>query len=136
MRTRGILTFVLVLLLAVPVALAGNSKDEIRTRMKERYPTLKEMKKEQKVGETNLGFVEAVTEKLAKDKKIAELVSSENADRKLLYELIAKETKTTPEVVGKNNAMRIFKKAGDDAYFKGEDDKWRLKKDVKVEKKT
>ena len=63
------------------------------------------------------------------------LADEENADRKQLYTIIAGDTKTTAEAVGKQNALRIFEKAESSEYFKGEDGKWKQKKDLKVEDK-
>ena len=126
---------IMVIFVGTPAAMAEDSKDEIKIRMKKRYPEVKKLKEEKKVGETCLVFVEALNEKYAKDKEVKKIVSAENADRKKLYPIIAKATKTTSEIVGKNNAIRIFNKAGDEEYFKTEEGKWRQKKDMKKKKK-
>jgi len=120
------------LLFCIPVLAA--QRDDIKASMKERYPLLTKMKEAGKIGETHLGFVEATSPENAKDAKVQEVVNGENGDRQHLYQIIAKDTDTTPELVGKNNALRIFKKAGEDELFKGADGKWRAKKDVVVEK--
>jgi len=99
-----------------------------QARMEERYSELKKLKKVGNVGETNMGFVKAVTEKYAKDKNIQKILSAENADREKLYRIIANQSKTSVEVVAKNNALRIFEKANDQEYFEGKDGKWRQKK--------
>ena len=116
-------------------AAGQDAKEQIRGRMKERYPALVKAKSEGKIGETAPGLVEIIAEKDAKNETLKKLVEAENADRKQLYEMIAKDTKTSPEVVGKQNALRIFEKAEGDENFKGEDGKWRQKKDLKTEDK-
>ncbi|MGH7492853.1 MAG: YdbL family protein [bacterium] len=116
-------------------AAGQDAKEQIRGRMKERYPALMKAKAEGKIGETAPGFVEIVSEKDAKNEVLKKLAEEENADRKQLYTLIAGDTKTTAETVGKQNALRLFERAGGSEYFKGEDGKWKQKKDLKVEEK-
>jgi uncharacterized protein YdbL (DUF1318 family) len=103
--------------------------------MKDRYPALTKAKAEGQIGETAEGLVEIVSEKDAKNQIIKKLADDENADRKQLYAIIAGDTKTTAETVGKQNALRIFEKAESGEYFKGADGKWKQKKDLKVEEK-
>jgi len=55
-------------------------------------------------------------------------VEDENADRKALYELIAKKEETTPEKVAERNAARNFEKAKPGEWLKGKDGKWEQKK--------
>ena len=105
------------------------SIDSIKATMSKRYEQLKKLKKD-KIGETYLGYVEAINSEYAKDENVVKIISDENTDREKLYQIIAKETKTTPEVVGKNNASRIFKKAGDKECFKDKEGTWRQKKDL------
>ncbi len=138
MKTKtyfGLLITLMFLLAAGFVTTNAQDKDEdkdtIKETMKARYETLTKLKEEQKIGETTKGFVEATTEAFAKDEKIKAIVDGENTDRGKLYAIIAKDTETSPEVVGKNNALRIFKKAGDEELFKGKEDKWVAKKDIK-----
>ncbi len=126
-----LMLYILALLLGASLSLAQDNKNDIKARMKERYSELKKLKKEGNVGETKLGFVKPVTEKYAKDKDIQKIVSAENADREKLYRTIAKEAKTTVKIVRKNNAFRIFQKAGDEVYFEDREGKWRQKKKLK-----
>lgn len=124
----------LIILGGISTALTADSKDDIKARAKKRYPELKKLKEAGKIGETYLGFVEPFTKKAAKIEQVKKIVLAENADREKLYAIIAKEMKTSVEVVAKNNAIRIFKKAGDEEYFKGKDGKWRQKKSMKKRK--
>lgn len=125
------LAAMLLLMISSSAALMAQDKNVIKKSMKGRYPALIKLKTDNKIGETTDGFVEALNEEFAKVDSISSVVSGENEDRKALYALIAKDTETTPDVVGKNNALRIFNKAEDTEYFKGKDNKWRQKKDMK-----
>jgi uncharacterized protein YdbL (DUF1318 family) len=108
--------------------------DDIQNRMKARYMALQALKDEGKIGETADGWVEAVGEEYAEDKVIKEITHDENTDRTELYKIIARRTDTTPEEVGRQNALRIFKKAEPDEFFKGRDGNWRQKKEIAVKK--
>ncbi len=111
--------------------LQADTKEEIRERMKKRFPEIQMLKKDNKIGETYLGLVEIISEKDTTKTKIKLIVAAENNDRKMLYELIAKAQKTTPEVVAKTNALRIIRKAKPKAMFKNNKDVWQQKKNIK-----
>jgi uncharacterized protein YdbL (DUF1318 family) len=135
MKARISIAVLAVILLSSVSLFAQSSKDDIKKRMKERYPVITDLKEKGKIGETHLGYVEMIDAKNEKDEALQTIVSDENADRELLYKIIAEQTETKPDQVGKQNALRIFQKAEDDEYFKAADDVWRQKKDMKVEKK-
>jgi uncharacterized protein YdbL (DUF1318 family) len=118
----------------------GETRDQLKGKFEKRLEKLQEYKGANKVGETNKGYAEALDEKYLKDKDLKKLVDAENADRKKLYKMIAKEQSTaekkmTIEEVGKQNAIVKFKKAGGSEYFKGKDDKWRTKEEMLKKKK-
>jgi len=125
----------LALLLHFSQAAAQDTKEQIRERMKGRYAELVKAKEEGKIGETAPGFLGIIADKDAKNEMLKKLTDAENADRKQLYGIIAGDTKTTAEVVGKQNALRLFERAEGSEYFKGEDGKWRQKKEIKPEEK-
>ncbi|MBN2713947.1 MAG: DUF1318 domain-containing protein [Planctomycetes bacterium] len=131
MRNR---MMVFVALLAVAVfassAYAGDTKESIKERLEKRHPELLKLKVSGKVGEISQGYVEAIKDNDAKDKDIKKIIDEENADRKALYEIIAKEDKTTVEQVGKHAFIVKFEKAGLNEYFKGKDGVWRTKKEM------
>ena len=129
-------SYILVLLIGTPSAMAWDTKGQIKNRMKKRYPEIQELKKSVKIGETYLGLVRPVNDKDAKNKGIMEIVTAENSDREMLYEIIAKQNKTTPETVAKTNAHRIFEKAGSDVYFMTKDENWHKKKDLMKKSET
>ena len=81
--------------------------DDIKARMKNRLPVIKELKIEGIVGEDNKGYLQFVGANKAK----ADVVAAENKDRKTVYSAIAKQQGTTAELVGKRRALQIAKKA-------------------------
>jgi len=81
--------------------------DDIKARMKNRLPVIKELKSQGIVGEDNAGFLQFVG-----DKKVsADVVAAENKDRLTVYKAIAKQQGTTAELVGKRRALQISKRA-------------------------
>jgi uncharacterized protein YdbL (DUF1318 family) len=135
MKARICLAVFAVILLCSTSMFADSSRDDIKKRMKQRYPMITEMKEKGKIGETHLGYIDLINPEAKKDSVVLAILRDENTDRELLYNLIAEQTETNPELVGRQNAFRIFQKAGDDEYFKAADGQWRRKKDMKVEKK-
>ncbi|MBD3240017.1 MAG: DUF1318 domain-containing protein [Chitinivibrionales bacterium] len=107
----------------------AQTRDEIRERMRERFPQLLRLKGQGVVGETYLGYVSPVDPEQVGD-EAARLIANENEDRRALYGIIAEETGAAVEAVGKINARRIFNDADDDHYFKGPDGEWRQKKNI------
>jgi uncharacterized protein YdbL (DUF1318 family) len=125
-RTISILiAMILGLLVAAPLARAERA-DDLRARFERRYPELRELKNDGKIGETSAGMVEAVNGK-SLDDSASKLVSDENADRKELYDLIAKKEGTTSQMVAERNAKRNFEKAKHGDWLKGGDGKWTKK---------
>jgi len=125
-----VLYCVLTIFSVATISAAQDTKDAIKSRMKERFAKISELKKSGKIGETPLGFAEAVNKEFAQDEEINKLITAENNDRRLLYALIAKESQTSVEEVGMGNAKRYFQKASDSDYFKTQAGEWKQKKDM------
>ena len=125
-----VLYCVLALFSIVTISSAQSTKDEIKIRMQDRFAKISELKKSGKIGETPLGFAEAVNKEFAQDEPIIKLLAAENDDRKILYAIIAKESQTSVEEVGMANAKRYFQKASDSDYFKTQTGEWKQKKDI------
>ena len=98
--------------------------DDIKARMKNRLPVIKELKIEGIVGEDNKGYLQFVGANKAK----ADVVAAENKDRKTVYTAIAKQQGTTAELVGKRRALQIAKKAAPGEWVQDADGKWIQKK--------
>lgn len=117
-------------------------RSELKESMKARYPLLEKLRNSGKVGEAVNGEVKVVkaaygAEKAdpaaAKAGTIADLLVAENRDRQALYELLAKELKTTAKEVAQQNSARNLDNAKPDHWVevKGE---WVQRKTVKPTK--
>ena len=98
--------------------------DDIKARMKNRLPVIKQLKAQGIVGEDNKGYLQFVAGKKAK----ADVVAAENKDRKTVYAAIAKQQGTTADVVGQRRALQIAKKAAPGEWVQDADGKWVQKK--------
>jgi uncharacterized protein YdbL (DUF1318 family) len=124
LNAKTLLVALVALLILPSFLLAQQTKlEKLRERFKQRYPQVQELKQAGVVGETSDGYLDYVKKK---DPKAAEIVDAENADRKELYQEIAKRENTTPELVAVRNAKRNFDKARPGEYLK-EDGKWKKK---------
>jgi uncharacterized protein len=124
--------FVLVFFSVIMLSSAQDTKDVLKNRMQSRFAELQELKSSGKIGENPMGFLEPVSGKYAQDAAIAKFIVDENADRSALYSLIAKETATAADEVGRANAKRIFQKAPGTDHFKAMDGSWKQKKDMAI----
>jgi len=106
-------------------ALRANNAETIKQNMIKRLPRIQELKKDGMIGENQQGYLETVQSNIpAADKA---LVEAENADRKTVYEAIAKQQGTTVELVGKLRAKKIFEQAKTGEFLKQEDGSWSKK---------
>lgn len=108
-------------------AKASTSTPDLKTAqasMSARLKQIVEYKKAGKIGENHLGYLVV---KILGDKKIEELVKAENADRKIVYELIAKKVNSSSEIVGKQRAEQISEKAKEGEWFKDDKGNWSKK---------
>lgn len=127
---RIMLTSLAVVVALAAIAMAGDSKDDLKKRFKERHDKLVEMKEDGKIGETYLGYVEAVKNEYAKDDAVKKLITAENEDRRKLHAILAEEEGTSVEDVARQSAIFKFRKAGLEEWFKAKDGVWRQKKDM------
>lgn len=97
--------------------------DDIKARMKNRLPVIKQLKSQGIVGEDNAGFLQFVS-----DKKVsADVVAAENKDRQTIYKAIAKQQGTTAELVGKRRALQNAKRAAPGEYVQDAGGQWQQK---------
>jgi len=107
--------------LAVVVALScACFAQDIRSRMIERLPAIKELKMKGLVGENNAGFLEILGG--AKDGEA--LVQAENADRKAVYEAIARREGVSVEIVGQRRALQISQTAETGEFIQDAQGAW------------
>jgi uncharacterized protein YdbL (DUF1318 family) len=121
MKKYPIAVLLLSLLLSFSInPAAAEDLGAIKSRMIERLPELVKLKKQGFVGENNQGYLEFV----GAERHRQDLVKAENRDRKLVYEAIAKQQGTAPEVVGKHRAAQIHQKAQPGEWLQGAEGKW------------
>lgn len=141
MKTRTILTIVTMSALAIstaaaiaasterpltapsPVTQSDEEMKELKKKFEARYEKVKQLKSAGVVGETEDGFLDFVKER---NPDAAATVEEENADRRKLYDLIAKKEGVTADVVAKRNAQRNFEKARKGEWIK-KGGKWEQK---------
>ncbi|MGD8991019.1 MAG: YdbL family protein [Desulfobacterales bacterium] len=94
--------------------------DDIKARMKNRLPVIKQLKSQGIVGENNAGFLQFVGAKKAS----ADVVAAENKDRQTVYQAIAKQQGTTAKLVGKRRALQIAKRAAPGEWVQDAGGNW------------
>jgi len=104
MRNKG--TIIAMAALALCLLTGPALAQGIKERMLERLPTVTELLAEGVVGENNRGFLE-----FRGPAKQADVVGAENADRTQVYAAIARQTSTSPELVGQRRADHIARQA-------------------------
>lgn len=115
------MALVIALSLASGWAVAG---DSIKDRMLARLPEINTLKAKGVLGENNKGYLEFVGGKQEK----AALVVSENDDRRQVYDTIAKQQGTSPDLVGQRRARQIAEGVGSGVWVQAADGLWQQKK--------
>ena len=110
---------------AALVALSSGAAygSDIKARMKARLPALIDLKAAGIIGETHQGFLAYV----GSEKKEEALVEAENQDRRRVYEAIARQQGTTPELVGQRRALQIAEMAKPGEWLQDAGGKWHQK---------
>ncbi len=112
------LLIIICLFVSTQMASAG-----IKERMKERLPAIAALKSQGIIGENNRGYLGYVTGKRAQE----DLIAAENKDRNAIYNYIAKQQKTTVNIVEVNQAKRKAQKAKPGEFFQNPDGTWQRK---------
>ena len=105
------------ILVSAPAAAQG-----IKARIEARLPVILDLKARGVVGENNQGFLEFV----GPAERTAE-VTAENADRRQIYAAIAKQTGTSPEVVGRRRALQLAENSRPGDLLQRPDGTWYTK---------
>ncbi len=124
MKQRTLTKILTLLLIGTFMTGVSAFADDIKARMKNRLPVIKELKAKGIVGEDYKGYLQFVGAK----KEKADVIAAENKDRKTVYAAIAKQQGTTAERVGKRRALQIAKKANKDEWVQDASGKWLQKK--------
>lgn len=120
MKHQSILSLLL-FFLAASISAHAADLNAVRDSMKKRLPALEQLWSEGLIGENNQGYVEARGDLNADQQK---LIAAENADRKVVYTSIARNTQTTPEQVGKQRAAQISQRAAQGLWLQDADGDW------------
>ena len=88
--------------------------------MRDRLPTIVDLKARGVVGENNQGYLDMLKGQSEK----SELVAVENEDRRTVYTQIARQTGTSPEIVGQRRAIQIAEIASSGEWLQDAAGKW------------
>jgi|GEM_PF-393694 len=99
-------------------------------RIKERLSQINDFKVRGILGESNAGFLGLIKADAAA-KKLAE---AENGDRWIIYQEIAKQKNTTPEMVAKRRALKNVARAAAGVWIQSPDGSWRQKTPAEAER--
>ncbi len=120
MNLRIFTTSLLVVFFCICTFTAHAGVKEIKARMLSRLPVIKELKARGIIGENNRGYLAYPGKK--KEKK--DLVAKENADRKKIYKMIAKQQGAKLALVEKHRAAQLEKKARSGQWLQDAKGKW------------
>jgi uncharacterized protein YdbL (DUF1318 family) len=121
---RRLLTFVALFAIALPsVTVYAQDLGAVKARMSQRLRQLDELKSKGAIGENNRGFVEA----RAADAAAGPVISSENADREVVYAALAKQTGSSADQVGRARAKQIAAGSAAGVWVQKEDGTWQKK---------
>lgn len=114
-------SFFLALFLSTSLSLLAANLGQVQAAMRERLPAIQALWAEGKIGENNLGYIQARGDLSAKEQ---ELLRAENADRKIVYQAIASSTRSTLKQVGVQRAAQISKRAARGLWLQDATGKW------------
>ena len=120
MKQRTLTKILALVLIGIFVCGIPVFAEDIKARMKNRLPVIKELKAQGIVGEDSKGYLQFVGSKQAK----SDVVAAENKDRKTVYAAIAKQQGTTAELVGQRRALQIAKRANKGDWVQDKSGKW------------
>ena len=120
----GLLLVLIGTLLLPLTAQAAPSAQTIKANMKKRLPAITALLESGALGEAATGFLAIRGELSAADKS---LVAAENADRKLIYEAIARKEQASAQLVGERRAKQIFDRAKPGTWLQDSNGNWKQK---------
>ncbi|RQD67523.1 MAG: DUF1318 domain-containing protein [Desulfonatronovibrio sp. MSAO_Bac4] len=127
-RKLILICIVLAMFVAAGVNAFAQSKEEITSSMRDRYPALLDAKNKGLVGESWTGLVALVDSNAPA--AVQNLVNAENNDRRALFQAIAQETGTSVEEVARQNRIRMYRLAEDNHFLQDQSRQWVKKGDA------
>lgn len=113
------------LLVFVSLASLAGAQDAV-SRMRDRLPEIDALKAAGVIGETFEGMVAARTQVTEGQRA---LIEAENADRRELYELVARRSGQSVEEVGQQRAVRIAQQSRPGIWLRNRRGDWTQKKE-------
>ncbi|NOY23493.1 MAG: YdbL family protein [Acidobacteria bacterium] len=113
-------TFLLLTCFVLFGAIAFAGGNPIKERMRQRLPAIMGMKDQGLIGENNRGYLEY----RSSNRPNQQVVNAENTDRRQVYQMIAQKTGSSPEIVGKQRAAQIAKRAPKGHWLQAPDGRW------------
>jgi uncharacterized protein len=115
------LILTLSLLMLTSLALSAQNAGELRQRMEARLPAIIELKTEKLVGENNQAYLAALGTLNATQ---SEVVAAENADRRSVYTMLARQTGAALDLVEKKRAAQLREQAAAGTMIQTESGEW------------
>ncbi len=108
------------IMLCFVVTVSLSWADGIKLRMKQRLPSIVQMKQQGVIGENERGYLEY----LSGNKLNKEIIDAEKSDRQKVYGMIAKQQGVTIDKVERLRAHQIVKKTVKGEFLKKEGGSW------------
>lgn len=124
---NGAVLLLTMVFIGLSLSAFAQSKDQITSSMRDRYPALLDAKNRGLVGEAWTGLVALVDAGAPAD--VQALVNAENNDRRALFQIIAQETGTSVEEVARQNRIRMYRLAEDSHFLQDQNRQWVRKRD-------
>jgi hypothetical protein len=102
----------------------AQSAAQLRDRMAQRLPGIDDLKSRGAIGEDNRGYLDV---RDTNNASAPAVVSAENTDRAAVYALIAKETGSSPDAVGRARAKQIAANSRSGVWVQDEGGAWKKK---------
>jgi uncharacterized protein YdbL (DUF1318 family) len=117
--SRLLITFIVGAILTLP--LMADETAQAAERIKQRLAQVDQLKAAGSVGEDAKGFL---VERTPLSGRKASIVSSENADRRVIYEATAMKTAQSVEQVGAQRALQIAERARPGVWLQKPSGEW------------
>ncbi len=101
--------------------LSAQNADAIKAQIRDRLPEVDALKMQGAVGENNKGYLEERTALRPSQKKV---VAEENADRRQLYQIVARNTGVSVDEVGVQRALQIRENSAKGIWLQKPDGEW------------
>lgn len=115
----ALLTFLLGSVVVMGIA---GAQEDIASRMEARLPVIDALKAKGIIGENNNGYLAFIGPRTRTD-----VVNAENADRAALFERIATQQGTTPDLVGRRFALKFRNLTRAGEWYQDDAGNWRKK---------